>query len=264
MNEAVEIAHTEGVLSAASLMVSGPAAHNAIARARRLRSLRVGLHLVLVEGKPVLPVEQVRDLVDADGNFRTGLFAFGVDIFLRRKVRLQLAAEIEAQLAAFAATGLPLDHLNAHKHFHLHPTVAQLIFDIGSRYRMRSMRVPFEPAAVLARVEPDARRNAVWFSNAWAARLKKQVRRRGLHTPDQVFGVAWSGAMTESRVAGLLQALPDGISEIYLHPAVSNSFAGATRGYRYVDELAALTSPRVRELVDATYARATSGEIGTR
>ena len=45
VNEAVERAHTDGVLTHASLMVAGPAAADAVARARRLPGLRVGLHL---------------------------------------------------------------------------------------------------------------------------------------------------------------------------------------------------------------------------
>lgn len=71
MNEAVEIACTTGVLSAASLMVAGAASHDAIARAKRLRHLRVGLHLVLVAGPPCLPRERVPDL---DSYFRKRLF----------------------------------------------------------------------------------------------------------------------------------------------------------------------------------------------
>ncbi len=244
-------------------MVNGPAAADAVARAQRLSSLRVGLHLVLVEGKPVLPAAEVPDLIDADGNLRSDLFAFGVDIYLRPRVRRQLAAEIEAQFAAYAATGLHLDHVNAHKHFHLHPTVAALLFEIGSRYRMCSMRVPFEPDAVLAQAEPGARRNTAWFSNAWASRLKGQAASRGLRAPDQVFGIAWSGAMSETRLSGLLRYLPDGSSEIYVHPAISNSFEGATLGYRYAEELAALISPQVRGLFSTAQARATGlAELG--
>ena len=55
VNEAVETAHRDGILTCASLMVGAPAAADAVARARRLPRLRVGLHLVLVDGKPVLP-----------------------------------------------------------------------------------------------------------------------------------------------------------------------------------------------------------------
>src|SRR3984957_6371068 len=152
VNEAVERAHRDGILTAASLMVSGAAAADAVRRARAMPSLRVGLHLVLVEGKPVLPAVSVPDLVDAQGNFRTDMARAGAAMFFLPKVRRQLAAEIEAQFAAFAATGLALDHVNAHKHFHLHPTIAGLIVKIGKRHGVKGARVPLEPHAVLGRI----------------------------------------------------------------------------------------------------------------
>jgi len=79
----------------------------------------------------------------------------------------------------------------------------------------------------------------------WAALVKARVQSRRLLAADRVFGLAWSGAMTETRVAGLLAHLPDGLTEIYFHPATSNSFSGAAPGYRYADELAALVAPRI-------------------
>src|SRR5579859_1255810 len=104
VNEAVERAHRDGILSAASLMVAGAAAADALARARTMPRLRVGLHLVLVEGKPVLPADKVPDLVDATGHFRTDMARAGAAMFFRPRVRAQLKAEIQAQFAAFAAT----------------------------------------------------------------------------------------------------------------------------------------------------------------
>jgi hopanoid biosynthesis associated protein HpnK len=236
-------------------MVSGPAAQDAIERARRLPSLRLGLHLVLVDGVPVLPPERIPNLVDATGRLRSDLAMTGIDIFFRRGVREQLAAEIEAQFDAYRATGLPLDHVNAHHHFHVHPLAREHLLATGRRYGMRGVRVPMEPARILARVEPGASPPRAWLLMPWAARLARRVRECGLAMPDHVFGMAWSGAMTEQRVAGLLSNLPDGISEIYCHPSIADRFAGATPGYRYTDEVAALTAPRVIELLHAAGAR---------
>ena len=137
-------------------MVAAPAAQDAIARARRLPRLRVGLHLVLVEGRPLLPPHRLPDLVDQTGRFRSDMVHLGFDIFARPSVRRQIAAEIEAQFEAYRATGLALDHVNAHKHFHLHPTIADQMIAIGGRYGLRGLRVPIEPAGVLAEVEPSA------------------------------------------------------------------------------------------------------------
>ena len=230
-------------------MVGAPAAEDAVARARRLPRLRVGLHLVLVEGRPLLPPQRLPDLVDASGQFRSDMVRLGFDIFARPAVRRQVAAEIEAQFEAYRATGLALDHVNAHKHFHLHPTIAALVIAIGARYGLRGLRVPIEPAGVLAGIEPSAARRwpvdaaATWAAATWAALLGRRTRRAGLRVPDAVFGLAWSGAMTQPRLCGLLHHLPDGCTEIYMHPATSDRFEGHAPGYRYADELAALTAP---------------------
>lgn len=236
-------------------MVSGAAVDDAVERARRLPSLRVGLHLVLLDGRPILPRERIPDLVDARGYLRTDVFMLGLDIVLRRKVRQQLAAEIEAQFAAFRATGLPLDHVNAHHHFHVHPTIAGEIVDIGKRYGMNAVRVPLERASVLDRIEPFGQHRRNWLAAPWTELLATRLRRHGLSAPDQVFGIAWSGAMSEQRTAGILTNLPDGITEIYFHPAIADTFAGAATGYRYAEELAALIAPGVKELVSVTGAR---------
>ena len=69
VNAAVERAHRDGILTAASLMVGAPAAAEAVAVARRNPRLRVGLHLALVEARPALPRSAVPDLVGPDGWF---------------------------------------------------------------------------------------------------------------------------------------------------------------------------------------------------
>lgn len=245
INDAVEEAHRHGILSAASLMVAAPAAAEAVARAKAMPSLRVGLHLVLVEGRPMLPPSAIPDLVDGSGHFCTDMARAGVAIFFRPKVREQLTHEIAAQFDAFKATGLKLDHVNTHKHFHLHPTIAAMIVEVGKAHGMRALRVPLEPRAVLAAAEPGAAVAPAYVTEPWARLLRSRLRRTGLVTPDAVFGLAWSGAMTAPRLRGLLAYLPEGLSEIYLHPATSDGFEGAAPGYRYAEELAALTDDEV-------------------
>jgi hopanoid biosynthesis associated protein HpnK len=226
-------------------MVAGPAAADAVERARSLPNLRVGLHLVLVEGAPALPPQRVPDLVDDSGHFRTDMTAMGFDIFANRSIRRQVAAEVAAQFERFRDTGLALDHVNAHKHFHLHPSIARTIIAVGREHGMRGLRVPVEPRATLRRAEPGARRGMHGLLAPWARLLARSARRTGLRTPDAVFGLAWSGAMTTPRLVGLLEHLPAGRSEIYLHPATRDHFPGHAPGYRYVEELAALVAPEV-------------------
>jgi chitin disaccharide deacetylase len=245
VNEAVERAHRAGVLHAASLMVAGPAAADAVRRARALPYLRVGLHLVLIEGPAMLPPADIPDLVDAQGWFPSDQLRLGINYALRPRVRRQLAAEIRAQFAAFAATGLPLAHADAHKHMHLHPVVGRLMLDIGRDFGLARVRVPAEPPAVLARcgtrVGPGA--HALYH---WTRVLRRQVRAAGMSTTDHCFGIAWSGHMTRERLHRLLAALPEGESEVYFHPAVARdaTLRRLMPDYQHEAELTALLKQR--------------------
>ena len=155
VNEAVEAAHRGGILTAASLMVAAPAARTRLPARGACPRLRVGLHVVLVEGRPVLPASAVPHLVDDSGDVSHPTWRpSGPSSPFSKRARRELAAEITAQFEAFRATGLALDHCNAHKHFHLHPVIGGLIAAIGARFGLRAARVPFEPPQVLRRVEP--------------------------------------------------------------------------------------------------------------
>jgi hopanoid biosynthesis associated protein HpnK len=249
VNEAVEMAHATGILSAASLMMAGAAVDDAIARARRMPSLRVGLHVVVVDGPPLLPPARIPHLVDEQGLLRQDLAGVGRTVFFRPAARRELALEITAQFDAYRATGLSLDHVNAHHHFHVHPTVTRQLLAIGPAYGMRAVRVPNEPYAIVKKIDPATRRAA--SAAPWARLLRTRLRRRGIVAPAQVFGLAWSGALNQQRLAGLLDALPDGVTEIYSHPAVAQEFDGSEPGCDYIADLAALVAPDIVERVRA-------------
>jgi hopanoid biosynthesis associated protein HpnK len=252
VNEAVEVAHRHGILTAASLMVGGGAAADAVERARRLPSLHVGLHLALVHARPVLPPAEVPDLVDGRGDFSDRLVASGFAWFFRPAVRRQLAAEIRAQFTAFRATGLALDHVNAHNHMHLHPTLLGLIVRIGREFGLRAVRVPHEPPLASYRAAREGRlmRLATAAGLApWLGLLRLRLRRAGLRSNDRVFGLYDSGHMSEDLVGRLVAELPGGVTEIYFHPASGRSpeIDRQMPAYQHEAELAALVSPRIAE-----------------
>jgi hopanoid biosynthesis associated protein HpnK len=239
-------------LTAASLMVSGPAAADAVARARRLPNLRVGLHVVVVEGEPTLDRAQIPGLIDRDGRLRNDLARLGVEIALSPSLRRQASREIVAQFEAYRATGLPLDHVDAHRHYHLHPSIAAMIIATGRRFGMRALRVPFEPRRIVVEIDPGGRHYLGLLVAPAVKRLRNRVHRAGLKTTDAVFGLAWSGAMTAERLRALVPRLPPGFVEIYLHPGTMSAFPGAAPGYRYAEEFRALCEPDIIAAVRAS------------
>lgn len=241
VNEGIERAHREGILQAASLMVGAPAAADAIRIARANPGLRVGLHLVVIEGPAVSDPSLVPDLVDAAGQFPSDQLKLGIKYFFRPSVRRQLRTEIQAQFAAFSATGLTLDHANAHKHMHLHPTVGAMMLDVGRGFGLRRIRVPAEPPFVMERcgTAPTLGDRLLY---RWCGLLRRQAKAAGVKTNDYCFGLAWSGHMTADRVKRLLANLPDGDSEIYFHPATGRDpvLDGLMPDYQHEAELKAL------------------------
>ncbi len=237
-------------------MVGGGAVDDAVQRARRLPSLGVGLHLVLVRGQPVLPPDRIPDLVGPDGSFSTRLVRAGFRYFFLPSVRAQLAAEIRAQFERFRDTGLPLDHVNTHNHMHLHPTILGLVLKIGRDFGLRAVRLPHEPfqpswksahQGLLRRLSNDLLLRVLIASHRW------RMKRAGIAFNDYVFGMNDSGAMDREKMLGILNNLPDGVSEMYCHPA-TGPWAGMepeARGYRFADELAALTDDTVRAAIAA-------------
>jgi chitin disaccharide deacetylase len=257
VNDAVEQAAAAGILTAASLMVSAPAAADAILRAQRLPNLRVGLHLVLADGRASLAHQEIPAIADADGHMNGDMFRRGVRYFSSASVRRQLKAEISAQFAAFARTGLPLDHVNVHKHFHVHPTILNILIDVARDHGSPPVRVPDEPLWFAARCGP-------WHSSLgnsllapWLMLMKRRLRAAGILHNDRIFGIAASGSMVEAQLLSVMARLPRGVSEIYLHPATlsGHTIAASMDEYQHAAELAALLSPRVRAAMEASNIR---------
>jgi len=248
VNEAIIEAHRYGVVTTASLMVSAPAAQDAINRARPVPTLKVGLHVVLIEGRPLLPPQDIPDLVDERGEFLMSPTKAGFNFILRPGVREQIEAEIRAQFDAFQRTGFTMDHVNAHNHMHLHPRVLGLILKVGREFGLKAVRLPLEPplrswkASRRALIRKIA---AGLFLAPWNSWMKIQLRRAGIRSNDHIFGMFDSGAMDLNLILSLIPHLAEGTTEIYFHPATrrSEEIDRTMPGYHHEEEFRALTSP---------------------
>jgi hopanoid biosynthesis associated protein HpnK len=257
VNEAVIAAHERGVLTAASLMVGEKFFQDAVQRARRHPSLRVGLHLTLVEGHPVSPPAAIPDLVNESGMFSTHLARAGFRFFFYPGIRSQLEREIRAQFEAFHQSGLQLDHVNAHNHIHLHPTLLRLFLKVGRDYGMKAVRVPNEPPVQSWKASKKSLglKLASWILLfPWVRLMKHLLRTAHIRYNDFFFGMAHSGAMTLNLTLRIIGCLPNGVTEICFHPATRRSWEidQTMQGYRHEEEFLALTSESLNCAVHGT------------
>ena len=266
VNEAIIRAHREGILTSASLMVTGEAFAEAVALARETPSLAVGLHLVLAGGRAVLPPAEIPNLVDGRGFFLSDPFRAGCRYFFSRAARRELAREMAAQFERFAATGLPLDHVDGHMHLHLHPAVFPRLLPLALRYGARGIRLPRDDfRAALSYDGSFFLRKAGWaLSFGILSRMAhRRLRGEALLVTDRVYGLMQTGAMSEAYLRFLLGRLRGATAEIYFHPSTA---AEEALGPNPVD-LATLLSPALRRMIAehglslTTYAALREGSV---
>jgi chitin disaccharide deacetylase len=251
VNEAVIRAFTEGVLTSCSLMVTGAAFEHAVCLAHAHPGLAVGIHLVTVLGRAVLPPAEIPTLVDAGGNFATNAVAAGLQYYFSASARRELRRELHAQFEKFAATGVRLSHIDGHLHMHVHPVVFQAAVELGIRYGVRRMRVPQEEyrlAVHFDRQHAGLKALSTLLFRQLARRMQRRLRASGFVYAERVYGHLHSGQMDEQYFLYMLDHLRADTNEIYFHPAVYPPdrlhHAAAQQGRR---EFAALTSSAVRQ-----------------
>lgn len=242
INQAVIRAHSEGILTTASLMVNEGACDEAVALARVNPTLGVGLHLTLLCGRAALPPSQISDLVNERGEFTNNPVGAGVNYFFRNNLRAQLEAEIGAQFAKFRATGFKLDHVNGHLHMHLHPVVFDILMRRAGEWGITHLRLTRDLFWLNAKLAGGAwlyRISHAIIYQVLAARSRAALAQRGIRFAPHVFGLLQNARVDECYVTKLLPALPAGHSELYSHPSLDE--------FRH--EFDALVCPAVKKLI---------------
>jgi len=244
VNAAIVLAHRRGIVTSASLMVTGDAFEQAVALARANPRLRVGLHVVLLHGRPCLSPASIPALVDIHGRFPTNPVVAGLRWFFQSDAHEQIRREVSAQVVRFLNTGLPLDHLDSHYHFHVHPVVFDALMDIAEEVGVPHIRLPVEPWGLSLRLDhSDLVRKLAYVTefSLLARRHRQRLEARGFPVIDGLFGLLQTGNLNESYLLGLLERLPPGTYELYAHPRLDTA-AG-------IRELCVLLSPRVRRVI---------------
>jgi len=251
VNRCVVHAHREGIVTDASLMVGGVGFEEAVELARQHPSLRVGLHLVLVQGYPVSPVECIPGLVGRDGRFRNDPISGGLRYFSVPGIRAQLRREIEAQLERFLGTGLPLCHLAGHMHVHMHPAVLEIVIELASRYGLRAVRLTREPVASALRFDRRHATRKIFEAGIFSVLSRYAVRRlsqAGIRHPLRMFGLHQTGQVSEAYLLEVMRNLGASITEVYCHLGERDQETRRwwPESYQPDLEVAAVTSPQVR------------------
>ena len=240
---------TSGRVGDIPLMVAEEAFGEAVALAKAHPTLAVGLHLVAASGRAVLPPAQIPHIVDGRGRFPDSAVQAGLRYTVSATARQELAREMEAQFARFAATGLPLSHVDGHLHFHVHPIVFNLLLPLAERYGARGLRLPRDDFWLAMHYNRQGAALKATWAIIYAILCRRCLRRlRGhrLTVTERMYGLMQTGQMTEDYVLRVLRQMPVRTAELYFHPSTVplEEELGPNPG-----DLATLLSPAVRQAI---------------
>jgi len=232
VNRAILELHAAGVLTSASLMARAGATDQAIDLACATPSLGVGCHVVLVDGKPVLPPQQIPNLVDArTGHFLPRLSAFLLRLFRGRIRAEEIEAEAAAQIALLQNRGLRLTHIDTHKHAHMFSAVLRPVLRAARAAGICAVRHPFEPEwAIRASLgAPLARVLQLTVLRRLAPRSRQILGEEGFVSTDGTIAMAGTGTLAAATLRSLLLQLPPGTWELVTHPGYNDAHLARVR-----------------------------------
>ncbi|WP_259324163.1 ChbG/HpnK family deacetylase [Mitsuokella multacida] len=248
INRAVEEGLVHGCLRSATVMPGGAAFAGAIDIARRHEELGLGVHFTLVDGHPILPPEEIPSLVGSEGDFLPDHTAL-LKRYLKGSINLEeVRRELAAQLQKVEATGIPISHVDSHQHMHTLPGIIDIVLDLAARAGIRAVRTPRTP--LFAGAFGGLGQLVGRLGLSTLARLAAcKAHRRGLLTPDNFAGIVAGEAVSEGELLHLIAHLPQGTTEVMMHPGTKNDVLQEDSGWQhdFEAELAAILSPRVGE-----------------
>jgi hopanoid biosynthesis associated protein HpnK len=258
VNRGIAEAHTQGIVTSATLMANGRAFADAVALAKALPTLSVGCHVVLIDGQPLSDSKQISSLTSSAGQFGNRLKSFAARALTGRLNAREIEAEAAAQIRKLQSAGIPVSHVDTHKHTHLFPSVLRPVLRAARACGVGAIRNPFGPRKPL-RSADLMKRPSLWtryaevrLFRALAGKFREAANKEGFVTTDGTFGIVVTGALDEQLFRAIAAIIPEGSWEFVCHPGYNDDDLRAAntrlRESRET-ELQLLTMPEVRELL---------------
>jgi len=241
-----------GLITSTTIMAGGKAFEHAVALASANPQLGIGVHLTLVGEKSVCQPDKVKSLLDKDGCLSSKYPQFLLRYMLGRIELADIRRELTAQVQKVVDSGIHITHLDSHQHMHIVPGIINLTIDIAKEFGIKAMRLPAEPYFFLGGYPSSPMRIVARTGLTCLAKLAgRKIKKHELAMPDHFFGMLAGGNMREEFLSTIIDVLPEGITEIMMHPGSNNELLNKSYNWNYhgQEELAAVTSEVLRRRI---------------
>ena len=227
VNQAIIKGHQEGIITSTSLLANGCAFNSAVALAKQAPALGVGVHLNLTEGAPLSPPSCLEGLVSSGGSFNLTSIRLA-RFLLSRTVKVgAVERELRAQIEKLLTAGIQPTHLDSHKHMHLFPTIFGVLMKLAVEYGIGGIRCVRERVTHMGQLVRQHRgassrilkQHLVGFTLSLLSMPQRpKLRRVRLKFPAYCMGITATGFLDAKYLLEILEALPDGTTELICHP----------------------------------------------
>lgn len=140
VNQEIISCINNGIVTSTTLMANGPALKEAVDFALANRKASFGVHLVLDEGKPLVPssVFVKYGIVDNNGYFVRGAI---YRIVITKDIENAVYKEWCAQVERLLNMGLNISHIDSHHHVHTIKGLYHVLKRVCSKYRIEKVRL---------------------------------------------------------------------------------------------------------------------------
>jgi chitin disaccharide deacetylase len=249
VNEGIVEAHRDGILTSTSVIASGAAFQHAIGLSRATPTLDVGVHLTLVDERPVTAANVIRTLIDNNGRFHREVGTF-MRRYLVGSISLdEISRELDSQIGKVIAQGVRVTHLDGHQHLHMVPTIRRVVGVLAQKYAIPFIRYPKEAFKLYMLQDRRGmiRLPQLLVLNTFCSFARTSDARRA----DHFCGFFFGGRLTKENLMKVLKRLPPkGTCEVMCHPGLNDPDSRYTHwGYRWEDECDALTDKEIKDYV---------------
>jgi predicted glycoside hydrolase/deacetylase ChbG (UPF0249 family) len=259
VNKAVFHAHTEGLLTSATIMANMPAADEAVEIARQLPSLGVGVHLNLTDARPLSVEPGLQPLLDNDGKFTCSPSKLAFLSIAGHKIRNAIKTELAAQIQWVIDKGLKPTHLDSHRHIHVFPGLFSITCRLAKGFNIPAIRWVFEPKEICRMPWPLPREGGRERARTMRTMAKiNRIQNPEFLKTDALLGIAHAGKINVSffKAVALYNTAPT--AEIMTHPGFVEAASqnGASKNpnqpidavlYQQKVELESLCSERTKQ-----------------
>lgn len=203
----------KGAVNSVSLVASGNAIEEAVSYLRNKSTVQTGIHLTLIEEKPVSDPASVKSLL-AGETFVPGYMAF-MKRYGKNKIDFsEVRRELRAQIEKLVSLGVTITHCDSHQHIHLLPRVSSIVIDLCREFKIGRIRIVNEIPSIfaLARAIPLA---AMAFMSKQIKQTACQV---GVWAVDRFFGFNTSMHVTERVIRKAVACSQKKNVELMCHP----------------------------------------------